>query len=517
MLERARRSLSRLLPGAADTPAAPSAPSSERPGAPAPLRRPQRATPRNVVGQGPLVAAPGLRLGIVVIVRNEARYLEEWLGYHLALGVDHVFLYDNGSDDDLRQLVERHVNHGLLTLVHWPLPGGQLDAYSHALRFFGPSVDWLAFIDVDEFIVPLVDEDIPTFLDRFPDAADIRIPRVDFGFSGHRTPPDGLTIDVYTGVADVFGRDPSLPPRVKTIVQPRGVSAVGIHTATVADQPIARDERPVPTRSVRTGARDLAQINHYYTRSFEEFEAKRFRGSATGRLPRPAIPFDLPALREDVSARRFADRTEAMMARIRSLSPRPYRYGSELHLTQFPRSNDLGLFGEFAVANTYASATELVREPLLRLENRYEGIGFVGDVGGAATAIGPGWLSDSIHLPALLEHVRGRLESRLDPAEGPRAVGGGEELGFDLLPGDERRAYALGFVVRTAAPAELRLSLEHADGEATPPVPIALGEAGTYAGIVELDPRPLHARRAVARVRSEGDATLLDLFLVSYG
>ena len=189
---------------------APSAGTTAESGAAGSPRKPQRATPRNVVGQGPLVAAPGLRLGIVVIVRNEAPYLEEWLGYHVALGVDHVFLYDNGSDDDLAQVVERHVNHGLLTLVHWPLPGGQIDAYSHALRFFGPSVDWLAFIDVDEFIVPLVDDDLPTFLDRFPDAADIRIPRVDFGFSGHRTPPAGLTIDAYTGVADVFGRDPSL-------------------------------------------------------------------------------------------------------------------------------------------------------------------------------------------------------------------------------------------------------------------------------------------------------------------
>ena len=393
MLERGRRSLSRLRTGSGDEAApAPSAGTTTESGAAGSPRKPQRATPRNVLGQGPLVAAPGLRLGIVVIVRNEAPYLEEWLGYHVALGVDHVFLYDNGSDDDLAQVVERHVNHGLLTLVHWPLPGGQLDAYSHALRFFGPSVDWLAFIDVDEFLVPLVDDDLPTFLDRFPDAADIRIPRVDFGFSGHRTPPAGLTIDAYTGVADVFGRDPSLPPRVKTVVQSRGVSAVGIHTATLADVPIARDERPVPTRSVRSGARDLAQVNHYYTRSFEEFEAKRFRGSATGRLPRPAIPFDLPVLREDDSARRFVERTQATMAHIRSLAPRPYRYGSELHLTQFPRSNDLGLFSEFAVANTFAGATELVREPLLRLENRYEGIGFVGDLADAATAVGPGWL-----------------------------------------------------------------------------------------------------------------------------
>jgi Glycosyltransferase family 92 len=513
MLDRGRRSLARLRPGVpAEAP-----PSSKRTASPDGPRKPQRATPRNVAGQGPLVAAPGLHLGIVVIVRNEAPYLEEWLAYHVALGVDHVFLYDNGSDDELQQVVERHVNHGLLTIVHWPLPGGQLDAYSHALRFFGPSVDWLAFIDVDEFIVPLVDDDIPAFLARFSDAADIRIPRVDFGFSGHRSPPEGLTIDAYTGVADVFGRDPSRPPRVKTIVQSRGVSAVGIHTATLADVPIARDERPVPTRSVRTGARELAQLNHYYTRSFDEFEAKRFRGSATGRLPRPAIPFDLPVLREDASARRFVARTEATMVRLRSLAPRPYRYGSELRLTQFPRSNDLGLFTEFAVANTFGGATELLREPLMRLENRYEGIGFVGDLDGASAPVTPGWLSGSIHLPPLVEHVRGRLDAHLAPATLPRPVAGVDPIAFDLTPGDERRAYALGFVIATDAPAELDLRLEHADGEPSPPVVIAFDAAGTFGGLVELDARPLHADRAAARVRSERDATLLDLFLVSYG
>ena len=481
-------------------------------------RRPQRATPRSVAGQGPLVAAPGLPLGIVIIVRNEARYLEEWLGYHVALGVEHVFLYDNGSDDELAGLIERYVNHGLVTVVHWPLPGSQLEAYSHALRFFGPSVDWLAFIDADEFIVPLVDDDIPTLLARFPDAADIRIPRVDFGFSGHRSRPSGLTIDAYTGVADVFGRDPSLPPRVKTIVQSRGVAAVGIHTATIADVPIARDERPVPTRSVRTGARDLAQVNHYYTRSFEEFEVKRFSGTATGRLaPRPAVSFDLPVLREDVSARRFVERTQATIARIRSLAPRPYRYGSELRLTQFPRSNDLGLFTEFAVGNTLAGATEPPHDHLLRLQNRYEGIGFVGDLSGATVPVGPGWLSGSIHFSMLLEHVRGRLDVRLEPADGRRSVVSDEAVRLNIENGEERRAYALGFVLATTAPGELAFHLEHDDGDPSPPVRIALDTPGVFGGLVELDPRPLLARRATARVRAGGDAELFDLFLISYG
>ena len=97
--------------------------------------------------------------------------------------MQHFFIYDNGSTDELHEVIEPWVNHGLVTLVHWPLPGGQIDAYSHALRFYGPSVDWLAFFDVDEFVVPLVDDDIPSLLARFPDAADVRIPRVDFGFS----------------------------------------------------------------------------------------------------------------------------------------------------------------------------------------------------------------------------------------------------------------------------------------------------------------------------------------------
>ncbi|CAN5765155.1 hypothetical protein BH23CHL8_BH23CHL8_15570 [soil metagenome] len=503
-------------------------------------RKPQRATPPNVLGQGPLVAAQGLHLGVVVIVRNEAPYLEEWLCYHLALGVEHVLLYDNGSDDELRQVVERYVNHGLLTLLHWPLPGGQLDAYSHALRFFGPSVDWLAFIDVDEFIVPLADDDIPTFLARFPDAADIRVPRVDFGYSGHRQPPAGLAIEAYTGVANVFGRSPDQAPRVKTILQPRGVSAVGIHTATLADIPVARDERPVPTRSVRQGARDLAQVNHYYTRSFEEFEAKRFRGSATGRLPRPPVPFDLPTLAQDTSAHRFVERTRAMLERMRSLEPRPYHYGSQLALSQFPRSNDLGLFSEFTLANIAVGAPELVREPLIRLENLYAGTGFVGDLGATDHVAQREDISGSIHLGPLLDHVRGRLDAVL---RGPGSaategsawrvttgsledVGGAWRLSLadgaaeltTAIPGDGmRRCHALGFLLATRALTTLEVKLSHDDGPASAPVEVTLERATTYAGLVELDARPRFADEVSVRLRAADAPELFDLFLVSYG
>ncbi len=476
-------------------------------------RKRQRATPPNVIGKGPLLSAPGLGLAVVVIIRDEAPYLPEWLAYHHALGVQHFFIYDNGSTDELQTVIEPWLNHGLVTLVHWPLPGGQIDAYSHALRFYGPSVDWLAFFDVDEFVVPLVDDDIPALLARFGDAADVRIPRVDFGFSGRREPASELTIEAFTEVADVFGRDPSKPPRVKSVVQPRSISSVGIHTATVADDARDADGQPVPTQTVGKACWPYVQLNHYYTRSFAEFEAKRFRGSATGRIARPPIPFDLPALRMDTTAARFADRTRATLDRIGSLAPSPYRYGSQLALSQFPRFNDLGLFSEFAIANTVMEEPAPRREPALRIENRYDGIGFMGVISDYAHEAVEGELSGSMHLQPLLERARGRLLATLPDARLADGV-----VHFAIDAAGERRVYAAGFVVSTAAPTRLLTSLTRADGSSSDPIEVKLEAGNTYAGVMELDASPdLVSAVTVALSSATGEVGVLDLFVIAYG
>jgi hypothetical protein len=503
-------------------------------------RRRQRGTPPDAVGVGPLISSPGLRLGAVVIVRDEAPNLEEWLAYHHALGVGHFFIYDNGSTDDLPGVIEPWVNHGLATLLHWPLPGGQIDAYSHALRFFGPSADWLGFFDVDEFVVPLIDADIPALLGRWPDAADVRMPRVDFGYSGHRTRPGGLTIEAFTEVADVFGRDPAKPPRVKTILRPRSVSAVGIHTATVADMPVTKDGRAVPTTTVGPACHPYVQLNHYYTRSFEEFEAKRFKGSGTGRIARPAIPFDLPTLRIDTSAHRFIEPTLATLELMRSLEPSPYHYGSQLALGQFPHFNDLGLFAEFAMVNALLDEPQPRREPRARLENRFPGMGFVAEVSSLPRPPRRGELSLSVHLAPLLERSRGRLESSwaVAPAEvasrlrsgtaeeteeGWRLTAGAEGVSVDVPidDGGRRRCYAAGFVLRSGAPIRIVLDLAPPDGNevwGARQREVTLEGAGTYAGVVEISGSPERVGLARLHLETAGEEALMhDLFVVSYG
>ena len=48
-------------------------------------------------------------ISIVLIVKNEARYIREWLEYHFLIGVDHVYIYDNDSTDGIHALLAPYI------------------------------------------------------------------------------------------------------------------------------------------------------------------------------------------------------------------------------------------------------------------------------------------------------------------------------------------------------------------------------------------------------------------------
>jgi hypothetical protein len=484
-----------------------------------------RAKPPNIRGKGPLLDGPVLGVAIVAIVKNEADYLEEWLAFHLALGVDHFFIYDNSSTDGSAELLERYINHGLVTRIDWPIGGGQLPAYIHALRMFGSAVEWLAYYDPDEFLVPLLDDDIPSFLARYPDAADIRVPRVEFGYSGHRTKPQGLSIDSYTHTANVLELDPKLPPRVKSIVRPRAVSAVDIHLAFPADVPAAGQ----PTKTYETEVRGVAQLSHYYTRSWQEFETKRFRGSATGRIERPAVGFDVPTIEVNDAASRYSERTQAMIERLHGLDPKPYQYGSQIGFEYYPRPNDLFRFAEFAVANYAAGLVEPKRFATIRLDNLYRGIGLVADISDKQVSPERNALSGSHHVEALVEHMRGRVVNGLSvapelavtatigklvvPDSGAARVepGRGKAEIEISLPADEMlRCYHLGFLVGADAPVAVGAFVERLDGSSGEPMTLELPAATSVAGVVTIEPAPQAGARM--RLNFETEATAIDLY-----
>ena len=97
---------------------------------------------------------------LVLIFKNESPYLKEWLEYHLMLGIDHFYLYQNNSTDDYISVLKPYIDDGRVTMIDWPEYPGQYTAYLHWYNTFRHETRWVSFIDADEFLCPISDNSI---------------------------------------------------------------------------------------------------------------------------------------------------------------------------------------------------------------------------------------------------------------------------------------------------------------------------------------------------------------------
>ncbi|MBE6440971.1 MAG: hypothetical protein E7022_01400 [Desulfovibrio desulfuricans] len=144
---------------------------------------------------------------ICAIARDEdPEDLKEWLWYHLGLGFERAIIYDNNSRKPIAATLAAEVAAGLAEVVPFPQrEAPQLSAYFHALRQWKGRCRWLAFLDIDEFFVPLAAPapgtkgrsrggvpDVRDILAMYEPFAGIAAHWLVMGSSGHvRRPPGG--------------------------------------------------------------------------------------------------------------------------------------------------------------------------------------------------------------------------------------------------------------------------------------------------------------------------------------
>lgn len=230
-------------------------------------------------------------IAVVVIVRNEGAHIAEWARFHLAAGVRHFFVYDNGCTDDTITEVRAAVPAECLTVTPWKQRffgrgveiHNQVLAYAHATANFGGQFRWLTWIDVDEFLVPVQDNDLNSALEPLQGCTSISLPWHMFGRSGHMEPPAGGVVANYLR----RHRDPMTNAKglrnFKMIADPCRVTAIKVHsietdgkTETCNDRGERFSLRQRAQRAFYSAER--IQLNHYYTRSDAELRAKIARG-----------------------------------------------------------------------------------------------------------------------------------------------------------------------------------------------------------------------------------------------
>ena len=221
-------------------------------------------------------------LAVCAIAKDEGPYFKEWIEWHLSQGVDHFYIYDNESSDGTREILQPYIDSGVVEYKYWPGHRRQLAAYDDCLEHYRLASRWIAFIDLDEFIVPIKDASIPAFLKRFEAFAAVEINWLVYGSGGHKTKSPGTMMERF--------RFHSLPGHrlnrhVKSIVNPREVfTMIGCHEAAKISGSIADSHGQPVTKNFREREpqQDIIRINHYAVRSYEEFLEKQARGRASG-------------------------------------------------------------------------------------------------------------------------------------------------------------------------------------------------------------------------------------------
>jgi hypothetical protein len=215
---------------------------------------------------------------ICCIVKDENEYLEEWIRYHLTVGAAHFFIYDNGSEIPVKDSVQRFGLDQYVTIIDYPGKNKHVKAYNHCLKHFGASSKWIAFIDVDEFLVPKNEEySLPEFLKDYEPYGGLGVNWLIFGSSGRQKKSDLSQLESFT-----LRSEPDFLPNshIKSIVQPKYVkSALKSHCFIyVTGQNCVNENFEIVPDSFSPNSTHKIQLNHYYCRSLEEYHAKIKRG-----------------------------------------------------------------------------------------------------------------------------------------------------------------------------------------------------------------------------------------------
>lgn len=157
-----------------------------------------------------------MKTAICAIIKDEHRFLKEWIDWHLNLGFDAIHLFEDKGSESHEEIVKDYSNvflrryendEGVQELLKAQGSSHrQLVLYNWFGDKYQTQYDWVAFIDIDEFIMFPEDYNLEKICDEFKQYSAVLINWRMMGASGHITRPKNV-IDSYTEVVDFIPQD----------------------------------------------------------------------------------------------------------------------------------------------------------------------------------------------------------------------------------------------------------------------------------------------------------------------
>lgn len=222
---------------------------------------------------------------ILTIIKNEHQYLDEWIRYHLDLGIDHIFILEDTDSDSHKDICDKYdkVSLNSVTIVlneaqrKEAKEVKELNKYSVQNLYFRSGLkylqsnydyDWCFIIDADEFIT-LEDNTIKGVLSLYESYEAFVMNWKLYGANGYVNKP------LNKGVIEAFTKEAEgkMPNQVKTCYRLKAFRNEFLYTLHH------------PTDKCKWCNTDnKVYLRHYITKSWEEYVWKRkTRGYPWGR------------------------------------------------------------------------------------------------------------------------------------------------------------------------------------------------------------------------------------------
>ena len=214
------------------------------------------------------------------IFRMENSWLDEWIQYHHALGVEHFVLYNDDPNTRVSgRILKPYVDRGIVENIHihghpdferFNLGEKQPAVYREMIGNLVGKTRWLAIIDLDELILPRCQDDIRETLEDYEEHSGLAINWAIYGSSGLVTrPPNQIGHFLHRSETNWNSNQ-----FVKSIIKPDCVlldkpnythffPTKDGSTVNEKHEPVTWIKHPIST--------DIIRVNHYVVRSWQDF------------------------------------------------------------------------------------------------------------------------------------------------------------------------------------------------------------------------------------------------------
>jgi glycosyltransferase involved in cell wall biosynthesis len=211
-------------------------------------------------------------ISIGAVFKEEAHALDEWIRHYLKLGIDHIYLINDFSSDNFKDILDKYPYH--ITLFNNDIItdefGRQMLIYEKYLKPVLNETEYMAILDLDEFLYSPSNISFKDFFNKHNEYSHYTISWLNFGSNKNIDQPPSL-IEGFNKRAEIKNNDEINTWGFKSIFKTNNLKKFGIH----------KHECEGDTLILDAYSNEFV-INHYIIQSLLFYlEVKCTRGSAT--------------------------------------------------------------------------------------------------------------------------------------------------------------------------------------------------------------------------------------------